>query len=149
MTWAQKTGKPELDDEAHVPAAAVEHATRNAAGGERGHGELAEMRGDVVSARVHGDVAGRNLAEHLQHLAQRGVVRGGLARPPLNGEGRAGELHPALERPDRGRQRLRPVPARVENVRQRGRVDRFESLSECGGPFHSASVSFTVALNAT
>ena len=139
----------ELDDEADVPAAAVEHAARNAAGGERGHGELAEMRGDRLIARVDGDVSGRNLAEHLQHLAERGVVRRVLDRLPAHGERRPGEPHPSLERADRGRQGLRPVAAGVEDVRQRGRVDRIESLPECGGPFHSASVSFTVALNAT
>ena len=71
VTWAQKTGKPSSTMKLDVPAAAVEHATRDAARRERGHGELAEMRGDVLAARVHGDVAGRNLAEHLQHLAQR------------------------------------------------------------------------------
>ena len=103
----------------------------------------------VLIARVDGDVSGRNLAEHLQHLAERGVVRRVLDRLPAHGERRAGEPHPSLERADRGRQGLRPVAAGVEDVRQRGRVDRIESLPECGGPFHSASVSFTVALNAT
>src|SRR4029078_8345728 len=57
---AAEDREPELDDEAHVPAAAVEHATSNAAGRERGDGELAEMGGDRVIARVHRDVTGRN-----------------------------------------------------------------------------------------
>ena len=77
---AAEDREAELDDEAHVPAAAVEHATGDAASRERGDGELAEMGGDRVIARVDRDVTGGNLAEHLQHLAQAGVVRGG-SRP--------------------------------------------------------------------
>ena len=75
MTKRQKTGKPFIEDEADVAAAAVEDAARDAARLERCHRELAEMRRDVLVAGVHGDVALRDVAEHREHLADRPVVR--------------------------------------------------------------------------
>ena len=99
VTCEQKTGKATLPDEAHVPAAAVENTARDAAGGERGHGELAQMGRDVLPACVDGHVAGGYVAEHRQHLSQRVVPFGRGRGPAPDGERRAGE--PRAERSGR------------------------------------------------
>ena len=74
--------KPELPDEAHVAAAPVEHAAGDVTGGERRHGELAEMSGDIADRRrrrLHGRRAPRpSIPRTLRSASSYDEVSAGL-----------------------------------------------------------------------
>ena len=125
---AGEHGEARVDDEAHVAAAAVDHATRDATREERRRGQLAEVRRDVVVALVDGHVTRRDAPEHGQRLADRRIPVLCVGRPALDGERLPGETHPRCERRDLGRERLPAEAVLVQHVGQRGRVDARESL---------------------
>jgi len=126
---ASEDDKPLVDDEARVPAAAVDHAPRHAARGERHRGQLAEVRRAVVIRRVDGDVARGHAAQHRQRLADRSVPVAVLRRLARHRERLAGHRHARRERTDLGRQRLVAQAAIVEDVGQHGGVDGGEAVA--------------------
>ena len=104
----REDGEAELRDQADVPAAAVDHAARDAARGQRGGGQLAEVGRAVVVALVHGD-----MIRSVRRRASPACHGSRVSQSPWSAgsaehrERLPGEAHTHSERPDRRWQRLR------------------------------------------
>ena len=145
VTKRVEDGKALVEDEADVAAAAVEHAAGDATCLQRRDRELAEVRRDVVVAGVHGDVLRqarrRASASTLRIAASYDAASGLDAGPPLTVYAGPASRVPRSSGRIVGGSVCVVEPARVEDVRERGRVDRGEALPHGSGIPRSAGRS--------
>ena len=133
---AGEDGKVLAQHVLNVARAAVDHGPRTAAGRERRHRQLAEVRGGTVVGLVDGDMPRRDGAEHLEHQPDGAVVVVARMRATEHRIHRSGQAHPFSQRGKVGRQRLLEAAVPVEDVGERAGVQGGESAREIGGRTH-------------